>query len=158
MHALFGDSVSVRLHGPRLVDSVGLVFLTPPVLSILLPTLLQDSPSSSWCLAVGLHQLLEEPLRWQLYYVSVCKHSRVSLIESGVGSFMWNGSQIRAVIGWPFPQLLLHLYSCVSCRQDKFWVESFLCGSMFPSLLLKSHVLQEEATSVSISLVGRNVS
>jgi hypothetical protein len=43
-----GGSVSVNLHGPRLVDSVGLLVesLSPPAPSILSPILLQESPSS----------------------------------------------------------------------------------------------------------------
>jgi hypothetical protein len=53
-------------YGPRLVDSVGLhvVSLTPPACSTLSLTYLQDSLSSTWCLAVGLwicfHPLLDE--------------------------------------------------------------------------------------------------
>ena len=37
-------------------------------------------------------------------------------------------------VGWPFPQSLLHICPCISCRQDKFWIESFVGGLV--SLLL----------------------
>jgi hypothetical protein len=48
-HSLIAGSVSVTPHGPRLVDSVGLlvVSLTPPPPSILLQTLPQVSLSSA---------------------------------------------------------------------------------------------------------------
>ena len=36
----------------------------------------------------------------------------------------WDGSLVEPVIGWPFPQSLLHF----SCMQDKFWVENFVGG------------------------------
>jgi hypothetical protein len=51
---------------------------------------------------------------------------------SGVGSLPWDGSQVGAVTGWPFPQFLLHLYPCTSCRQETFWVEGFVGGLMSP--------------------------
>ena len=59
----------------------------------------------------------------------VCKSNRVSLIVSGIGSCPSYGFQIGQVIGWPFPQSLLHFCPCSSCRWDKFWVESgFVSG------------------------------
>ena len=64
--SLVGGSVSVSPYGPRLVDSVGflVVSLTPLAPTILPAWLLQDSPSSSYCLSVGLcicfHPLLDE--------------------------------------------------------------------------------------------------
>jgi hypothetical protein len=40
--------------------------------------------------------------------------------------------------GWLFPQSLLNLYPCKSCRQDGFWFEGFAHGLMYYSLFLKS--------------------
>jgi hypothetical protein len=47
--SLVGGSVSVSLHEPRLVDSVGLLVMcfTSPAHSVLSPTLPQDYPSSA---------------------------------------------------------------------------------------------------------------
>lgn len=64
--SLVGGSVPVSTHGPRLVDSVGLLvmLLTPLTHSVLSPTLSQDASNSAWCLAVCvcicLHQLKSE--------------------------------------------------------------------------------------------------
>ena len=63
---LVGSSVSVRAFRSSLVDSAGFhVVSSAPLTSlILLPSLLQDCPSSASCLAVGLficlHQLLSK--------------------------------------------------------------------------------------------------
>jgi hypothetical protein len=55
-------------------------------------------------------------LRRQLFSVPVYKHNRVPLKMSVIG---W---QVGPVIGWTFPQSLLHPYPCTSCRQDKLFV------------------------------------
>jgi hypothetical protein len=78
----------------------------------------------------------------------------VSLIVSGIGSLPWDGSQVGLDTGWLFPQSLLHLYPCASCRQDKFWVEGFVGGLMSPPSTGSPAWLQGEATSVSLSLVS----
>jgi hypothetical protein len=49
-------------------------------------------------------------------------------LVSGIGSCPWNRSQVGPVIGWPFPQSLLHLCHCTPYRQDKFWVKGFVGG------------------------------
>ena len=56
-----------------------------------------------------------------------CLQSQQSIINS-----VKEGSQVGPVIGWPFLQSLLHLCKevYISCRQDKFWVESFMGGLM----------------------------
>jgi hypothetical protein len=41
---------------------------------------------------------------------------------------------------WPYPQSLFHLYPSTSCRQDKFWIESFVGGFISTSLHWKSHL------------------
>lgn len=48
------------------------------------------------------------------------------------------GSQVVAVLGYLFPQNLLHLQPCLSCMQDKFVVEDFMGRLMSPSFLWKS--------------------
>ena len=53
---------------------------------------------------------------------------------SEVDSLIWNELQVEAVIGWLFPQSLLHLYLCTSCVQDKFSVEDFV-GPLLEVLL-----------------------
>ena len=70
------------------------------------------------CLCISSHWLLGRASQ-----VSVCKHNRVSLIVPGSSSCPWEGFQFGTVIGWPFPQTLLYLCPCTSCRQDTFWVE-----------------------------------
>ena len=52
-----------------------------------------------------------------------CLQSLQTVINSGFLS--WDGSQVGAVIGWLFSQSWLHLYTCTSCGQDKFWFEDF---------------------------------
>ena len=117
-------------YGPMFFGSVGLlvVSLTPLASPIPPPTLPQDSLSSVKYLALGLcicfYQLLDKIFQTT---ATICKHSRVSLIVSVVSSFSWGVSQVGPVIGCLFPQSLLHLYSCISYKQGKFWSKVF-CG------------------------------
>ena len=154
--SLVGGSVSVSPHGSRLVDSVGLlvVSLTLLAYSVLSSTPSQDSPSTAWCFSVGLcsclHLLLDEASQEMFMLGSCLQDSRVSSIVSEVGSFTWDRSQVGTVIGCLFPQSLLHLYPCISCRQGKIWVEEFVVH-WCPALSSRSPVwLQEVATAVSI--------
>ena len=62
------------------------------------------------------------------------KHYRISSIVSEIDACPWDGSQVELVIGWPFLQSLLHLCPCISFKQDKFWVESFVGVLAFTSL------------------------
>jgi hypothetical protein len=75
--------------------------------------------------------------------------SSVSLIVSGIVFLTWDGSQVGPVIGWLFPQTLLHLDPYTSYRQDRFGVEGFVGGlmSLLPSTGSPAW-LQEVATSV----------
>lgn len=57
-----------------------------------------------------------------------------------VGPLPWGGSQVGPVIGWPFPQSLLPLYSCTFHRQGKFWVKGFVGGLVLPSLHWKARL------------------
>jgi hypothetical protein len=82
---------------------------------------------------IFLHTLLDEASQ-----VSICMHSRVSLISSWVGCFTWDSSQFGVVISWLFPQSMLHLCSWTYCKRDRFWVKSFVDGLVSPSLLWKS--------------------
>ena len=137
--SLVGGSVSVSPHGSRLVDSVCLlvVSLTPPPCSILslffhkvtwaLVDVLQWVSASSSSVSICCWM---KPHRRQLCYASVCKHCRVSEVDS----LSWDESKIGPVICWPFPQSLLCLYPCTSYRQDKFGIQGFVGRLMFPSL------------------------
>jgi hypothetical protein len=53
---------------------------------------------------------------------------------SGIDICPWDGSHVGPVIVWPFPCLCSILHICISCRQHKFGVESFVGGLV--SLLL----------------------
>ena len=79
----------------------------------------------------------------------VCKHHRVSVIP-GIGVCPWDESQVGLVIGWPFPQSLIHFCPCISFRQDKFWVESSVGGLVFNFSTGVTAWLQEVASSCSI--------
>jgi hypothetical protein len=46
----------------------------------------------------------------------------------------WDGFKAGPVIGWPFLHSLLHLCPCISFRQGKFWVESFVSELVFLSI------------------------
>jgi hypothetical protein len=101
---LVGGSVSGSPQGSRLVDSVvghPVEFLSLLDPSILPPTFTQDSPGSIWWLAVGLcicfGQMFGGTSQGTFILGSsyVCKHNRVSLILSGIGSCPWDGSQVR---------------------------------------------------------------
>ena len=54
-------------------------------------------------------------------HAPVCKHNTVSLIVLGIGVCPWDGSQVGPVIGWPFPQFLIHLVERTNFG-DKFYV------------------------------------
>jgi hypothetical protein len=124
------------------------------------PNLPQDSPSSAWCLAVGvcicLHLLPDEASQGTVMLGS-CLQAQQSVINSvrGWRSHM-DGSQVGAVIGF------LHLCSIfipaylvgkTNFGLKVFWVDwCHLTTSGSPAWL------QEGATSVSISSSGRNPS
>lgn len=55
----------------------------------------------------------------------------VSLIVSEIGACPWDGSQVVLGFGWPFLQSLSYPNTCISCRQDKFWVDSFVGRLLF---------------------------
>jgi hypothetical protein len=73
-----------------------------------------------------------EPLKGK--YATVYMHNKVSLIVFGIAVCPWDGLQVEAVIGWPFSQSLLPPCAYIICRQDKFWVESFVGGLVSQSL------------------------
>ena len=70
---------------------------------------------------------------------------------SGIGGCPWDGSQVGPVIGWSFPQTLLHLCPYISCKLDKFWVESFVGELVSYHSIGVPAWLQEVASSSSIS-------
>jgi hypothetical protein len=95
------------------VPSMGLQTPSVPwVLSLIPP--LGNLCSVQW-LAESMHlcicQALVEPLRRQLYQTPVSKHLLASIIVSGFGDYIWDGSPGGAVSGWPFLQSLLHTLS-----------------------------------------------
>ena len=55
------------------------------------------------------------------------------IIVSRPGASSWEGAQIGLVIGSPFSQSLLSICTCISFRQDKFWIESFVSWCPYPS-------------------------
>ena len=96
-------------------------------------------------------------LRRKVCQAPACKHKRVSLTVSGLGSCPRNESQVGPVISWPFPQSLLHLCPCRSCRQDIFWVKRFVGGLVSLSTGSRAWVLVA-ASSCSISPTARRLS
>jgi hypothetical protein len=84
----------------------------PSAPSVLPPTALLGSLCSVLWLAASIHicigQDLAEPLKKQLYQAPVSKHFLASVIVSGFGVCIWDGSPGGAVSGWPFLQSLLH--------------------------------------------------
>jgi hypothetical protein len=132
--AVYADrSVSESWQESKLVDSVSLPveFLSPSGPSILPPTLPLSlcASSSVWLWPV---YLFKSGVGWSLSKEScqtpVCKHNRVSLIMSGIGACLWNGSQVEQV-----HPLNLCSIPCpwISYRQDKFGVESLLDALMW---------------------------
>jgi hypothetical protein len=72
-------------HKARLVDSVGLMSLTPLAQSILSPILPQDFPGTTWCVAVGLcicfHKQLDEASQ-ETVMLGSCLQAQQSIICS----------------------------------------------------------------------------
>jgi hypothetical protein len=90
-------------HRPRLVYSLVLlvVSLTPQTVSIPSCNSSTSLLNSDVLLLVSASVSIScrmKPLRRQLCYSPVCKHSRLSLIVPGAGSLMWVGYQVRLVI------------------------------------------------------------
>jgi hypothetical protein len=117
VYSLAGDLVPGSSGGCSLVHIVvppmGLQALSALwVLSLAPP--LGTLCSVQW-LAVSIHfcicQALAEPIRRQLYQVSVSKHSLTSTVVSGFGDFIWDELPGRIVSGWSFFQSLLHTLS-----------------------------------------------
>jgi hypothetical protein len=68
---------------------------------------------------------LEDIILSEATQIQKDRHGMHSLIS---GSCPWDGSEVGAVIDWPFLQSLWHLGPCISCRQDTFWVKGFVGG------------------------------
>lgn len=69
-----------------------------------------------------------------------CLPAQQNIIGSGISSLTLGVPQVGPVIGCLVPQPLLHLYHCMSCRQNKFQVEGFIGRLMYPSFPWKSNV------------------
>ena len=83
----------------------------------------------------------------------VCKHSRVSLVVSGIGVCPWDGSQVGSIIGWTSSQSLLHLVLAFLIDRTNFGSKVLWMG-WCPYLSTGGPAwLQEVASSGSISLL-----
>jgi hypothetical protein len=91
-------------------DSVGLpAEFLPPSGLVIIPSILPYSPQATsalslWVFASVWVSCWVEPPRWQ--YAPVWKHNKVLLMVLGIGISPWDESQVRPVIGCPFPQSL----------------------------------------------------
>lgn len=98
-------SISVSPHMPRL------------------PRLVQNFLNSALCFAVVFcicfHQLLVEASPMTVMLSSCLQEWQNSIKSVRVGSLSWPGFQDRKVIGWPSHRFPHHLYSYISCRQNK---------------------------------------
>lgn len=72
-----------------------------------------------------------QPLRRQLCLCPDCKHSRVWLIVQSIASFYGMCCKLgQSLVGY-----YVNIYSILYCKQDKFWIESFVVGLISPSFL-----------------------
>jgi hypothetical protein len=74
---------------------------------------------------------LSEDSYARLPSASMTEYHNSDIIVSRPGASSWEGAQIGLVIGSPFSQSLLSICTCISFRQDKFWIESFVGGLLF---------------------------
>ena len=109
MCSLFGGLVSGSSLGPRLVGTVGLIWIHLIDL-FFIPVWLYHELFRLWL-----------PALW---------------VVSEVGSLSWHWSQAGTIIAWPLP--LHHAYANTSCRQDKLWVEGVVSGVVSQALPWKS--------------------
>jgi hypothetical protein len=80
-------------------------------------------------ISICIGQDLAVPLRRQLYQVPVIKNFLASVIVSGFGIYVWDGSPSGTVSGWPFLQSLLKECTLVhSFREKQFWVNLLETG------------------------------
>jgi hypothetical protein len=117
--SLVSCSVSGSPQGSMLVDMVDFLWSPYPLWAHKsFPQLFHKTPRAPsniwlWISASVSIGSWVEPLRGQLCYVPVCKHSRVSFIVSATASCPRDGFQVEAVIGRPFPpstpSLSLHI-------------------------------------------------
>jgi len=114
LHVLIGWLFSAwELWSVWLVDIVVLPtgLQTPSVpsgLSLIPP--LESPYSVQWLAAsilICIRKVLTEPLRRHPYQASISKHFLASVIVTGFGGCIWDGSSGGAVSGWPFLQSLL---------------------------------------------------
>lgn len=123
-----------------LVDLGGPWLISPPQTSFLSGPQPGGVLSSASCLG-------DRPGAWRCL-----QQAAGSLLHTGFFSHLWAKREVEPVIGWPFPQPLLHLYPYVSCRHDTFWVEGSVGELMSPSLYWKSY-LATGSSYVSLHLL-----
>jgi hypothetical protein len=89
----------------------------PWVLSLASP--LETLCSVQW-MAVSIHfcicQALVEPLRKQLYQAPVSKYLLASIVVSGLGNCIWNGSPVGHSLDGLFFSFCFTLFHCISSR------------------------------------------
>ena len=145
--SLVGSSVSGNPHWPRLVGPLGflmvsLTLLAPSTLSFHLPSspkiLRAQHDVWLWVSAPVFISCWVKPLRTQLSSLSLQVRQNIMNSVRGGLSLSWHGSQVGPVIGWSFPQFLLHFYPCTSCKQIKLWVEDLVGTLVSPSFHWKS--------------------
>lgn len=70
--------------------------------------------------------------------LSSCLQAWQNIINSvWVGFLPWDNSFVEQIIGWPFPQCLLHLHFCASCRGKIFGLHA-LWVYLYPSSFTES--------------------
>ena len=86
-------------------------------------------------------------------YATIPRPKELSNMEgSGIGSLSRHGFQAGQVIGWPFPQFLLHLYPWKSVGKTNCWLQVLWLGLYFNLSIRSLAWLQEIASSGSIFL------
>ena len=111
--SLVGGSVSVSPHGPRFWLCGSLCDVLEPFISFNLIPHSHRAPQALLNVWLWVSAFVSiccglKPLRRQLCWAPVCKHSKVSLIVSN--SLILDVTQVGPVISWLFHQLFLSLY------------------------------------------------
>ena len=92
-------------------------------------------------LCICFHQLLDET-SLNTVVLSSCVCYTLQALQSifnSISSLPWDRNQVEAAISWPFPKSLLHCFLCIDFRQDKFWVQSFVCVPLPPLEVLSDY-------------------
>jgi hypothetical protein len=114
---LSGSFISLSSFGQLILRVFGFFFLCvldpPSFLSHLpFPARIAQAPPNVWLWVTASASISSwlKPLRGQLCWAPICKYSRIALFWV-VSSLSCHGPQVRLVIAWAFPQILLCLLS-----------------------------------------------